>query len=97
MIRCATALALVLVLSGCDATDPYRRSDVWYPTGANAGNIAAMAANPGDLVIGRGARGPEPRGGVAAVEKYWQGDTRTALPAPGAPAGAISLGRGLPN
>ena len=43
-------------LAACQDMDPYARTDVWQPTGANAGNIAAMVANPHDLIRGRGVR-----------------------------------------
>ena len=36
------------------AYDPYLRTDVWQPTGANAANIAAMVADPHDLISGHG-------------------------------------------
>ena len=45
----------LLALAGCDSRDPYLRTDVWQPTGANAGNIAAMVADPHDLISGRGS------------------------------------------
>jgi len=48
------ALAGLTVLGGCDKYDPYLRTDVWEPTGSNAANIAAMAADPHDLVSGHG-------------------------------------------
>jgi type IV pilus biogenesis protein CpaD/CtpE len=46
---------LILSLTGCMDRDPYRRTDVWRPTGANAANIAAQIADPRDLIRGRGA------------------------------------------
>lgn len=45
----------VLLLAGCANKEPYQRTDVWYPTGSNAGNIAAMAVNPNDLIRGHGS------------------------------------------
>ena len=49
------AVASLVVLAGCDSRMiPYLRTDVWQPTGANAGNIAAMVADPHDLISGRG-------------------------------------------
>jgi len=48
------ALAGLLTLSGCDQLDPMLRTDRWQPTGANAGNIAAMVADPRDLISGHG-------------------------------------------
>jgi type IV pilus biogenesis protein CpaD/CtpE len=40
-------------LAGCGNRDPYQRDDVWYPSGANAANLAAQVADPRDLVRGR--------------------------------------------
>ena len=42
------------LLAGCASRDPYKRDDVWYPTGANAANLAAQVADPNDLIRGRG-------------------------------------------
>ena len=54
-----TRLGLAIVgclvgLAGCSSRDPYRRDDVWYPTGSNAVNLAAQVADPADLAGGRG-------------------------------------------
>jgi type IV pilus biogenesis protein CpaD/CtpE len=54
-----TRLGLAIVgclvgLAGCSSRDPYKRDDVWYPTGANAANLAAQVADPADLAGGRG-------------------------------------------
>lgn len=79
MMRAVPLLA-VLLLAGCAAADPYRRTDVWYPTGANAGNLAAMAAQPHDLILGRGATGSDGHAAVSAVDRLWRDDTRPLLP-----------------
>ena len=47
-------VASLTVLASCDRYDPYLRTDVWKPTGSNAANIAAMVADPHDLVSGHG-------------------------------------------
>lgn len=73
-------LLMFLLLAGCTAHDPYRRTDVWYPTGANAGNVAAMAEQPRDLISGRGARGSDANEATSAVERLWRGDTKVLLP-----------------
>jgi type IV pilus biogenesis protein CpaD/CtpE len=93
MTRISLALALLL-LAGCEDADPYRRTDVWYPTGANAGNIAAMVANPHDLILGRGANQADARQAATAVDRVWQDRTKPlhsaaggASPGGGAPAG----------
>ena len=58
MTRAATlsllALGGLLMLAGCDQLDPMMRTDRWQPSGANAGNLAAMVADPHDLIRGRG-------------------------------------------
>jgi type IV pilus biogenesis protein CpaD/CtpE len=65
-----TLLALVMpVLAGCDAIDSDRRADDWHPTGANAGNLAAMVVRPSDLISGRSAGGADARTLVDAVER----------------------------
>lgn len=48
-------LATLLTLAACNSRDPYLRTDVWEPTGANDANIGAMVANPHDLISGRGS------------------------------------------
>ena len=50
-------LALLLLppaLSGCATLDPYEKPGQWQPVGANARNLAAMVANPHDLLRGHG-------------------------------------------
>jgi len=58
-------LACSVTLAGCGNRDPYKRDDVWYPTGANAANLAAQVANPADLAGGRA----DPKQLVAAPAK----------------------------
>jgi type IV pilus biogenesis protein CpaD/CtpE len=51
MLRLTTLLlAVLLVLAGCDRTDPYLRAGNWRPNGSNAANLRAMVAVPADLV-----------------------------------------------
>ncbi|HEX2943701.1 MAG TPA: hypothetical protein VHO91_21775 [Rhodopila sp.] len=57
--------------SGCSDRDPYLRTDVWRPTGANAANIAAMVVNPRDLVMGRNASSRDTKAAGLAVEHVW--------------------------
>ncbi len=64
----------ILALAGCGNRDPYYRTDVWKPNGANAANIAAMAANPYDLIHGRGNKaGRLSKDQVHAVDRAWTG------------------------
>lgn len=63
-VLCATA-----ALAGCMDRDPYRRTDVWRPTGSNAANIAAMVAEPKDLISGRGAAGQTGKPSIVALDR----------------------------
>jgi type IV pilus biogenesis protein CpaD/CtpE len=58
-------------LAGCGSRDPYMRTDVWRPTGANAGNIAAMVANPRDLIQGHSAAREDTKAAALAVDHVW--------------------------
>ena len=46
------ALSLPLALAACAMEDPLTRPGLWQPIGANATNLAAMVADPQDLVTG---------------------------------------------
>jgi type IV pilus biogenesis protein CpaD/CtpE len=97
----AIRLILLASLASCAAQDPYRRTDVWYPTGSNDGNIAAQAVRPRDLIVGRGAQGGDnARVSADAVERVWEGQDKplagvstapsVATAAPASPAAAPS-------
>ena len=74
--------------------DPYRASDFWHPAGANAGNLAAMAARPRDLIVGPAARAPHGRTASAdAVDRVWQDRAEPADRATGARGDHRQLGR----
>lgn len=66
-------LSALVGLAGCADRDPYLRTDVWQPTGANAANIAAMVVNPRDLIAGRNAPTQSARASEMAVEHIWTG------------------------
>jgi type IV pilus biogenesis protein CpaD/CtpE len=74
---------LALLVTGCANMDPYRRTDVWYPSGSNAGNIAAMAARPSDLILGRGDGAGDTPQAVGAVDRVWQDRTKPLFPSTG--------------
>lgn len=86
-----TFAAGLLALAGCDSRDPYLRTDVWKPTGANDANIAAMVANPRDLI--RGANDSRENAGepVLAVQRIW---TDQPKPLAGGGSGSGSDGGG---
>ena len=75
-----SALLALLLLSGCNGAslDPYQRTDVWTPEGANAGNLAAMVANPHDLIRGQSDTSPHYKQGSSAVDRLWRGETGVA-------------------
>lgn len=82
-------LAACLVgVAGCGQRDPYMRTDVWRPTGANAANIAAMVANPHDLIAGRGVARQDTKASELAVEHIWSGQSQSL--SGGATAGSSS-------
>jgi hypothetical protein len=68
-LRFAAAACLIAFLSGCNTLEPYTRAYSWHPTGANEANLAAMAANPSDLVHGRGTSPSDGLAGAAAVDR----------------------------
>jgi type IV pilus biogenesis protein CpaD/CtpE len=83
----------ILTLAGCEDLDPYHRQHVWYPTGASEANIAAMAANPRDMIRGHG--GARADGAVAegAVTRARQDHAKPLLN-PASSAGGGGAGGG---
>jgi hypothetical protein len=61
----SAALILLLAVAGCDSTDPYLRTGVWRPNGANDINLRAMVMVPSDLAVGTPAARDD--GGLAAA------------------------------
>lgn len=82
-------LAAVLSVAACQEMDPYARNDMWQPTGANAGNIAAMVANPYDLIRGRGSDRTDSNEPVLAIHRV-NTDHPKALLDPGSDSAASS-------
>lgn len=78
ILRC-TMLAAVLSVAACQEMDPYARNDMWQPTGANAGNIAAMVANPYDLIRGRGSDRTDSNEPVLAIHRVNTDRTKALL------------------
>lgn len=95
MLRCC-CFAVLLAMGGCVDADPYNREGMWSPTGANARNIAAMAAHPRDLIRGHGEPGSDGLMAAAAVGRLQQGRPKPILsigagatPGGDAPAAAL--------
>lgn len=79
-------LGMLPALAACQQLDPYTRPGMWQPTGANAGNISAMVANPYDLIHGRGVVRTDSVGPALAVQRV-QTDQPKALLDPGGGSG----------
>ena len=86
LLKLAAATAL-LTLAGCDQRDPYLRTDVWKPTGANAGNIAAMVADPNDLIRGHGTMINDTSEPALAVGHIWSDQPKSFTPGAGGGSG----------
>jgi hypothetical protein len=86
------SVMLVVCAAGCtNYVGPYDRTDVWHPTGSNAGNLAAMAVRPTDLIRGKNGQQGDARQAATAIDHVWQGHPQplgagTETPAPGAGA-----------
>ena len=76
----AILFGVIGLLAGCAETDPYLKSGMWQPVGANARNLAAMVETPTDLLRGRGTTGTPGVEAAPAVSRYWSGKA-TPLPA----------------
>ncbi|MGI4941903.1 MAG: CpaD family pilus assembly lipoprotein [Janthinobacterium lividum] len=59
----------VLAIASCTSTDPLTRDGLWQPSGANEANLAAMVADPADLVRGKEAEGSDGQRAAAAVAR----------------------------
>jgi len=89
----AFSVAILLgLLGGCEDRDPYHRTDVWYPSGVNAGNIAAMVANPADLISGHGVQRSDGKEAVTAVDRVWQDKPKKLLDPVGTDGGSGGSG-----
>jgi hypothetical protein len=86
-------LAAILAVAACQQMDPYTRTDTWQPSGANAGNISAMVANPYDLIRGRGVDKVDSRESGIAINHIWN-DTPKGLLDPGGGSGGGGGGSG---
>jgi len=95
MTRHVIALPILLsglLLAGCTSIDPYHRAGMWQPSGANAANLAAMVADPHDLIRGHGVNGGLAKDQVVAVDKVWSGAAKSGTSSGGSSAAAASPG-----
>ena len=73
--RAIAVTTALLALAGCAERDPYLRTDVWRPTGANAQNMVAMMADPHDMIRGRGVTRVDAHVPTIAIDRMWSGRT----------------------
>ena len=100
-MRRLTVLSLLILLTGCNQTDPYLREGVWRPQGVNDVNLRAMVAVPSDLATAAPA-GPADGALAAAAANRLRRDQLRKLPdsgvaqivpvAGGSPASASAAG-----
>jgi uncharacterized membrane protein YgcG len=92
IIRLASVTGM-FALGACQQIDPYTRSDTWQPTGSVQGNLAAMVANPNDLIRGRGVPTEDTKEPTLAINHVWTDQPKTLLD-PGGATGTGSSGSG---
>lgn len=68
-----SVLALALVLAGCGVPGSVDQISAWHPAGANDANLAAMVADPLDLVTGAASRMADGTMAADAVGRYHAG------------------------
>jgi len=64
-------VGMMLALGACTQYEPFERVGTWRAEGSNQANLATMAANPLDLVQGRGDNSPRYKQAGAAVTTLW--------------------------
>jgi hypothetical protein len=69
-------IILLLILTGCDITDPLMREGVWRPNNANDANLRAMVVSPSDLARGVDSTQGDGQQAAAALDRQRQDKTR---------------------
>lgn len=72
-------IGTLLALGACSQYEPFERVGTWRAEGSNQANLAAMAANPLDLVQGRSDHSPRFRQPGDAVTNLWATKPTQAL------------------
>jgi len=70
------AVAGLLAVSACDATDPLLRPGLWRPNHASRANLIVTAAYPADLVRGTGSATSDGVVAAAAVDRFHIGKVK---------------------
>ncbi len=94
--RLLAVFVLMLGVAGCDATDPYKRADVWRPAGVNDMNLELQVANTTDLRRGRGTDTIDGESAGAPIDRLRR-DKPRALPQSGISAIGTAGGTGSTN
>jgi hypothetical protein len=72
----------VCLLAACETNAPDGGVvEGWHITGVNAANLAAMAANPRDLIVGQDDRHGDGRQAAGAIDHIWQDRPKQLLDA----------------
>jgi hypothetical protein len=86
-------IAAAALLAGCHPHPArYNDSGEWHPNGANAANLAAMVANPLDLVRGHGDPGSDGAEAADAVRRLRTGQVAPVAASIMAGGGGASAG-----
>ncbi len=72
-------IGTLLALGACSQHEPFERVGTWRAEGSNQANLAAMAANPLDLVQGRSDPSPRVKQPGDAVTNMWATKPTQAL------------------
>jgi type IV pilus biogenesis protein CpaD/CtpE len=76
-LKAMIAVCMTLGLCACGShTDQAARGNVWHPSGANEINLAAMVANPSDLLQGVGMPNADGQEAAAAVLRLRAGHVK---------------------
>jgi hypothetical protein len=92
----STVLLLLLALTGCEQTDPYRREGTWRPNGANEANLRAMVVVPSDLAVASHASPTDGALAAAALSRLHHDRVRPLPDSALAPVVPVNTGSAAP-
>ncbi|GBQ93114.1 hypothetical protein AA0522_0171 [Gluconacetobacter liquefaciens NRIC 0522] len=94
-VRSGMLCCALVLLAGCASLEPYRKPYAWHPVGANQANLAAMVADPHDLVRGQSEQETDAQAPVLAIERVREDKPKRLPSTSGIFGGAIGSGSGL--